>query len=122
VLGLDRLQHVRDVGVGDPVRLVVLGGVDRQPVALLGVLVVPAVAGIVDQQVVVLGQLLAQVVERLEDVIARGVLEQRDVEAVPRLEDGRDRFGVGDRRRQLRQLGVVLDADDERVVLAEVEV
>ena len=121
MLGLHRLQHVRDVGIRDPVRLVVGDGVDGQPVAALGPVIVPAVAGIVDEQIVLRRQLAAQRVQGADDLLLAGVGQQRDAEAVVLLERRRHRLGVFDGRVELRQLLVVVVADDDGVVVAIVE-
>jgi hypothetical protein len=70
----------------------------------------------------VLGQLLAHLIERLQDVVAVGILEQGDVEAVFPFQYGGDRLGIGDRRRELRQLGIGVVADYQCIVFAEIEI
>src|SRR4029453_8108014 len=93
----------------------------RQPVAALAAFVVPAMAGIVEEQIFLGRQGVAQLRERADDLLLAGVGQQRDGEAVLALERRRHRLGVFHGRVELRQLLVAVVADDEGVVAAVVE-
>ncbi len=121
VAGLDRLQHICDVCVRYPVGWIVLHGIDRQPIALVRRLVVAAVTGIVDQQIVVERQRLAQLGQRADDLVARRIDKQDDLEAVDALQSLGDGLGIAGSRFQPRHtIGVVVVADDQGLVAAEV--
>jgi len=79
------------------------------------------VAGVVDQQAVVFAERVAVLAERVEDIEAGCVLVQQvnNLETVSVVEEVADRLRVADRCLECRQRRlVVVDADDERVVIA----
>jgi hypothetical protein len=121
VLRRDRLQAARDVGVRYPQRVAVLVGVHRQPESGVGRRVQYAVPGVVDQQVVALGQVAPVGVQRPQDLQPRRVDQQIDGEAVLLAQHRRGGHGVVDGGLELRQVPVVVVADDQRVVAAEVD-
>src|SRR6185295_770898 len=86
--------------------------------AALGVDVVPAVAGIVDEQVVLGRQRLAQGGKGADDRLLADVCKQGDVIAVVLLQKRGHGLGVAGRGLQLRQGAVGVVSDDESVVAA----
>jgi tetratricopeptide (TPR) repeat protein len=122
VLGANRAQHVGDVGVRDPRRLHVFFGVDRQPVAALGHLIDDAVAGVIDEQVVVGGERAPKIGQGPHHVVAGRVLQGRDGELVVVLEGVGDRSSVTGRGLEPVEVAIGVIADHQRVVLAVMDV
>ena len=100
--GRNERQAIAHFLIGQPVGLgVAVGaGIDRHPPSAAVAQVALAVAGVVDDQVVVLAEGLAQRVEGLEDGGVLGVEQRGDLEAVvvaqQRLHRFRIMFGRGD--------------------------
>ena len=78
-----------------------------------------AVARVVDEEVVLVGQALPEPVQGGEHLVAVGVQQERDAEAVVALEDAGDLARVVDRGAELAEMAVVVIADHQRVVGAE---
>ena len=112
-----QLQLVGYAAGLQPLGVVVYGRVHRQPVGRLGLLVVLAVPRVENEQAVVLGQLLAKVVERLHDVVpGRLVVRQHGgLEAVFLPQHLVHHRGVAHRVFQLVDVLVIVDADQQRV-------
>ena len=99
--GAQRLDHIRNIAVGDPICRVLLVGIHRQPVTLLGVAVEHAVAGEIDQQVVARAEFAARLGQRTDDVGPAGIDQQIDVETVLPVQQLRHAAGIVDRRLEL---------------------
>ena len=79
-------------------------------------------SGIVDDQIVLFGERLAQFVERIDNIVAGRIFEQLNAESIFRPQGLGDGAGVLDRRLQARQVFVVVDADDQGAIGAVLDV
>src|ERR1051326_8423845 len=109
--------------VRQPVRLRVdlRAGIRGQPPPAAIAQIALAVAGVEDDEVVVLREVLAGLVQRDEDLRVRGVEEERDVEAVLVAQHRGRRLRIVLRGGDGREVLVATVADDEREEAAEVD-
>ena len=114
-----RAQEFGDGRVRDPAGRLVRLAIDREPVATAAVRSGLPVAGIVDEQVVLVVEPLAQIVEGGEHIVAARVGQERRLKAVPVTKDARDFSRSVRGPTEPRQRSIVVVADHEGVVFPE---
>ena len=97
----NHLHFSRDFVGHDPARSVVAVGVHGQPVGFVGFLVIDAVACVVNQEARVFIQVMAIVVQRFRDLIARGIYQNGGLKSVLIVKQGGERLRIGRRRGEL---------------------
>ena len=91
----------RDFVGHDPSGSVVAFGVHGQPVGFVGFLVIDAVTGIVNQEACVFVQIVAVVIQRFRDLIARGIHQNSSLKSVLIVKQSGERLCIGSRGREL---------------------
>jgi len=120
VFGADGPDRGGDAVVGDPVDLAVTRGVHGEPVAHVCVFIEPAVAGVVDQQVVGCGHLFSVSAQGREDVGAGGVEHKLYLKAVLVFQDTGHRLCIASGGLKGGEVRVAVIADDQGMVRPEV--
>ena len=97
-------------------------GISWQPVSPVGISIENAVTGIVGQQAIPPGQGPAKTKQRIEDVPPCGICQQSGPEAVSAFQYIRNDPGIPCCGTQAGKVPVVVNADYQCVIVAEVDV
>src|SRR2546425_5511561 len=105
-------EDISDGNSGDPIDIAVGIAINRHPIPTLDLLFPMAMAGVIDQEIVMFSQRLTEVIEGLEEIKARRVEEYFRFEAVFRTQDSGDIAGILFGRAQARPAGIGVVAND----------
>ena len=105
-------EDIGDGKRGDPIDIAVRSAINRDPIPALNLSFKMAMPSIVNQEIVIFGQRLAEVIKGLEEIKTRSVEEYFRFEAVFPTQDCGDIAGILFRRVQAWPVGISVVAND----------
>ena len=105
-------EDIGDGKRGNPIDIAVRSAINRHPIPALNLSFKMAVPSIVDEEIVIIGQRLPEVVQGLEEIKTRRVEEYFRFEAVFPTQDVGNIVGILFRRVQARPVGIGVVAND----------